>query len=149
MGLLVSGFPGIGKTHYYNHARWRVLDSDSSLFSWMGSGANKIRNPSFPKNYVDHIKDALDTVDVILVSTHKTVRDALTEAKLTFTLVYPEAHLKHEYLQRFRDRGSDDKFIAMLDSNWDTFMSELEEQQDCKHVRLKYGEYLGDCEWLK
>lgn len=56
------------------------LDSDSSNFSWVKdeNGNNtKERNPEFPKNYIEHIKSNIGKVDVIFVSSHKVVREAL------------------------------------------------------------------------
>lgn len=140
--MIISGFPGIGKTYYYNTVANKVADSDSSKFSWLKEG---IRHPEFPQNYIDHIKMLLiGRYDFIFVSSHKVVRDALVSNGLEFTLAFPESHLKDEYLQRFELRGNEESFIRMIDDSWDLFMSELESQEDCRIIRLKSGEYLSD-----
>jgi len=138
--LLISGFPGIGKTYFKNNSVLNVADSDSSKFSWIKEG---VRNPNFPKVYIEHIKDMLRSKDIVLVSSHKEVRDALVQERIRFWLVYPKRELKTEYLLRFEKRGSPQKFLDFLDSNWDNFITEMENQKFCEHKRLISGKYIG------
>lgn len=137
---VISGFPGIGKTFYKENSNLNILDSDSSKFSWIEKG---IRNPEFPKNYIDHIKENMNKVDIILVSTHKIVRDALVDNNIKFLLVYPEIDLKEEYIERFKNRGNDDLFIKMFEDNWDNFIHEMDNQKGCISTKLKSGEFLS------
>lgn len=139
---IISGFPAVGKTHFFENSKiGSVSDSDSSSFSWVEKG---VRNPNWPQNYMDHIQALDDEFDLIMVSSHGEVRDALVERKLNFYLVYPERTLKEEYLKRCRERGSPDAFLEMLDREWDTFLSDLQNQEDCIHVVLGKDEYLAD-----
>ena len=69
--LVISAFPGCGKSTYYNMYKdtQKILDSDSSEFSWIKdeNGNNtKERNPEFPMNYINHIKDNLHTAKNLL-----------------------------------------------------------------------------------
>lgn len=105
---LISAFPGTGKSYFFNHTDKNVLDSDSSKFDKKG----------FPENYIKYIKNNISKVDVILISSHKEVRDALVNAGLKFTLVYPHIRLKQEYVNRFKQRGDKEAFIALISSNW-------------------------------
>lgn len=140
---IISAFPGTGKTWVYaNQGREQlVLDSDSSNFSWSAPG---VRNPAFPANYVKHILDKVGQADIIFVSSHKAVRDALFAAGVMFTLVYPEMDLRDEYIERYRARGSSEEFIKMLGGNWTGFIQELEDQEGCDHLVLASGEFLAD-----
>lgn len=141
MSEVISGFPGVGKTYYQTNTTRKVLDSDSSKFSWIEKG---VRHPDFPNNYISHIKSNLDSADVILVSSHANVRDALVVNSIPFTLIYPDKSIKEEYIQRFKNRGSDEKFIEMLYKNWDSFIGELDAQTGCKKIVLQKGQYLSD-----
>ncbi len=133
--LVVSAFPGCGKSHLFrNKGEKKILDSDSSTFD----------KSEFPQNYIEHIKSNIGQADIILVSSHKVVRDALVNESISFTLVYPSRDIKDEYIQRYVDRGNDDKFVELLKNNWETWMDELEVQSDCNKVELKNGEYLSD-----
>jgi len=138
---VISGFPGIGKTYYKQNSNLNVLDSDSSKFSWIDKG---FRNPDFPHNYIEHIKENLNKIDVILVSSHKLVRDALVNNNIYFVLIFPERNLKEEYIKRFEGRGSDKGFINMIRNNWNSFMDEMENQKRCRLIKLKSGEFLGN-----
>jgi hypothetical protein len=66
--MIISAFPGVGKSHFYNTYKdeFKIHDSDSSLFSWIVKDGQKIRNPDFPKNYIEHL-ESLDPKDIIIV----------------------------------------------------------------------------------
>ncbi|BAE47740.1 DUF2325 domain-containing protein [Clostridium botulinum C] len=140
--IVISGFPAVGKSYLFkNKKELKILDSDSSQFSWISQG---IRHPNFPKNYMKHIKDKIGKVDVILVSSHKVVRDALKANNINYIIVYPSISLKNEYIQRYKERGNNEGFINMIDENWDSFISEIEEDTFPTKLRLWGGEYLKD-----
>jgi hypothetical protein len=137
--IVVSGFPGVGKSYYVNQGEGSdympqrfAIDSDSSTFD----------KSNFPRNYIEHIKGNIGKVKIIFVSSHKEVRDALVEAKIDFTLAYPYVNLKDEYIERYKQRGSDDGFINFISDNWDKFILDLIHQKGCKHLVLKEKEFL-------
>lgn len=134
---VISGFPGIGKTHFFNRQTelgFVVKDSDSSQFP----------KDDFPANYIRHIKEAITQCDYLLVSSHDAVRAALVEAGIEFTLVYPEKNLKIEYMQRYAKRGSPKPFLTLMNKNWSNFLTSCVEQQGCKHVVLKEKQFMSD-----
>ena len=129
--LVISAFPGCGKTTFYNGWRnsgKRILDSDSSLFSWIydeeGNKTDK-RNPDFPNNYIRHIKEHLETTDIIFISSHKAVRDALKENGISYYLIFPRKEAKEEWMCRFKERGNDASFIEFQDTHWDEFINDM------------------------
>lgn len=125
---IISAFPGTGKTHYHNKHKDTTLDSDSSHFSWVKdeNGNNtKERNPDFPKNYINHIKENIGKYEYIFVSSHKEVRDALLDNCLFFYLVYPDSCRKDEFIGRYRKRGNDENFINLIEKNWDNWLRDV------------------------
>lgn len=136
--LLYAGFPGVGKSVFYNMHKFRsdmiVLDSDSSKFNKSG----------FPDNYIDHIKQNINKVSIICISSHKEVRDALVVNNLSFTLIYPDRSLKNEYIARYKDRGNSHLFIELLEKNWDLWIDECEQQEKCKHIVLPSMLFMSD-----
>ena len=139
---VISGFPGIGKSTLFSKPNTlKVLDSDSSNFSW---SEPKVRNPEFPNNYIQHIKDNQQKVDVILVSSHDIVRNALVEAEILFALVYPDLTMKEEYIQRYIKRGNNEGFVKLLSENYDLWITDLKKQVGASHFPLKAGQYLAD-----
>lgn len=132
---LISAFPGCGKSYAFkNYKDIEIADSDSSKFD----------KKNFPENYIQHIKDNIGKKDIIMISSHKEVRDALVKEGLSFILVYPEKEIKEEFLQRYKDRKSPKAFIDLLDKNWEAWIDELENQINCTHIKLSKGEYLSD-----
>ena len=127
--MILSAFPGTGKTYFYNKYNGTnglvILDSDSSNFSWIKdeNGNNTTtRNPDFPNNYINHIKENIGKADVIFVSSHDIVRQALNDNDIKYIVVYPDNDCKDEYLERYRNRGNTEEFINMMDKNWDKFI---------------------------
>lgn len=141
--LIVSAFPGVGKSYAFQHFQknFTILDSDSSLYSWVydknGNKTNQ-RNPDFPANYMRHIKENLTEVDFIFVSSHKEVREALNKSGLRYYLAFPyntEVN-KDEWLGRFLKRGNDAKFCDFIMNHWDEFIGEMEIEMYPTHIRL-------------
>lgn len=129
---VIAAFPGCGKSTM-SATDFEIDDCDSSLF-------DKV---AFPGNYIAYIKQRVE-VGAIFVSSHGIVRDALVESGIDFWLVYPERECKAEYLQRYRERGSPEKFIELLDVNWDTWISECETYPVNYRIAIKPGHFLSD-----
>lgn len=175
---VISAFPACGKTWMYEHQKelgLSILDSDSSEFSWIRRprtleeiqvieaihGSNyvnaireeliKDRNPEFPTNYINYIKEQIESkeYDYIFVSSHESVRKALNEAGINFTVVYPHKRCKVEWVGRCYLRELEGKKlfpIKVLIDNWDQWikqlMSEVNNHHEC--IILEHGEYLSD-----
>ena len=127
--IIISAFPGTGKTYYHQKNPDTTLDSDSSDFSWVKIDGEKKRNPNFPQNYIKHIKD--NKYEYIFVSSHETVRDSLQKEGIKFALIYPKKEDQQIYIERYKQRGSPQSFINCVKKNWDTWIKEC-----------------NDCEWL-
>lgn len=151
--MVISAFPAMGKSHAYkilkNIRGMNVLDSDSSQFSWIydvESLATKERNPDFPNNYIQHIKENMNTAECIFVSSHENVRQAMKEAGIPYILVYPKKDMLPEIVGRCVLRGSDDNFIKTLIENWDNWIESCENDTGAtKKMILDHNEYLHDC----
>lgn len=131
---IIAAFPGTGKSYYASRTSG-VADSDSSTFS---------RGPEWPANYIAHIRELLAEGATVLVSTHVEVRQALEEAGLFFTLVYPEFNCRIEYVDRMRRRGSPAALVEVVITNWNRWLTDCRDQRGCDHIILGPGEYLTD-----
>ena len=145
---IISAFPGTGKSYIFNNSNISCIDSDSSQFSWIkdSDGNNtKERNSKFPQNYIEHIKKNIGKYEFIFVSSHKEVRDALIENCLFFYSVWPDIEDKPAYIQRYKDRGNDDKFIEFIFSNWNEFVEDQFHNGDgYKNISIPIGSFLED-----
>lgn len=147
--FVISAFPACGKSYCFeNHQdKFSILDSDSSEFSWTKdeNGKNTTnRNPNFPQNYIEHIKSNIGKVDVIFVSSHEIVRQALYENDINTIVVYPSKDMKEEFIRRCKSRGNNESFINFISSNWNRFINEIENEDYgfLKHKLNKENPYL-------
>lgn len=147
---VISAFPGCGKTYCFNKYKdsdIKILDSDSSDFSWVKdeNGNNtKERNPDFPNNYIKHISDNIGKADIIFVSSHDVVRDALKQNKINYILVYPCLEDKEEYINRYINRGNDDNFIKFISDNYDKFIKSMNLDIFPHRIELNFKETMED-----
>lgn len=140
--MLVAAFPGTGKSHYVNYGEGSgymlqgfATDSDSSKFD----------KANFPANYIEHIKQKIsEGYARVFISSHKDVRNALVENRLPFVLIYPSKELKEEYLERYKQRGNNEKFIQLVSDNWDNWLDECKLQTGCFHIELKSGQFVSN-----
>jgi hypothetical protein len=142
--LVISAFPGTGKSYCYTNEKHLfngILDSDSSEFKWLkdnqGNKTNQV-NPEFPNNYIQHIKDNIGKVEIIFVSSHKEIREALKLAGIEYILVYPNTYQKKEYLKRYKERGSNKAFIDRVESNWEDWIDQCRSEDYPINICLPY-----------
>lgn len=134
--MIICGFPGVGKTHAFNSGRYSICDSDSSKFPKDG----------FPENYIAHIKEMSQCHEFVLVSSHREVRDALTDHEMEFVYVYPRRGALDEYRLRYTQRGSSKNFMSLLEAMWHVWIEEAEAYQSQYCIKVPIGEniYLLD-----
>jgi hypothetical protein len=140
---IISGFPGIGKTYFYENNKDITLDSDSSKFSWL---ENKTRNPEFPVNYIAHIKENIGKYEYILVSTHEEIRDALEKENIKYTIIIPNIHAKWDYIDRYEKRvtgKNDEFFISYMSEHWFKFLTDIQFKHENVLI-LPDGKFLSD-----
>ncbi|QBZ70678.1 hypothetical protein pETSU_097 [Edwardsiella phage pEt-SU] len=163
MQLVVSATPGTGKStitknaekyglnhchvHYDNHTReYELTVPNSPLVPVFDSDSSTFDKSEFPGNYIKHIKEVLAKFPdvVIFVSSHDNVREAMAEAGINYVLAYPERELKGDYLERYKERGSPEKFIALMDEKWNDFIDSVQADKAERHLVLSEGEFLVD-----
>jgi hypothetical protein len=55
---------------------------------------------------------------IVLISMDKEVRGILESRDVPFTLVYPDKSMKSEIVRRLIERGNNEKFIELIESNF-------------------------------
>lgn len=145
--FVLFAFPATGKTYLKETLKGSgisILDSDSS-------GFNK---KEFPKNYVSYIESQLGKVDIILVSTHKEVREAIENSDILLQadcfLIYPSLSLKDAIIDRCKRRGNSSDFIDKLSFNYEDWVTSCKEDTGiAKHCIENESTYLSDCYIVK
>lgn len=147
---IISAFPACGKSYlakYSNPYTYGkiILDNDSSNFSWLEPG---VRNPAFPENYVQYIKDNMDKADIIFISSHKVLREALYANHISFSAVIPdEQRCRNEWVARCFLRGNTPEFIHTMYDNWDKWLGEIIEESK-KYPEMKGLYRLGRDDYM-
>lgn len=137
--MIISGFPGIGKTYYANHFK-NALDLDSTPFSKLENGE---KNPEFPNNYINKIKEVKDKYDIIFVSSHNETRQALADAKLEYIVIYPDLTSvgnKEAFMKRYEIRHhhtNRESFLKLMQDNFEKFTIDLMIDENAKqHISI-------------
>lgn len=100
-------------------------------------------NPNFPENYIRDIVSIAREGYIVLISSHKEVRDELNKRSIPFTIVLPSLDMKQEMIDRYIKRGNQENFVTMLENNYETFVNDLMSDPNNKIV-LDSGQYLKD-----
>ena len=156
--IIISAFPGSGKTTFAKEFKGRVLDLESSDFKWKGdTDVDKVLNQDFPRNYIDTIIDAVksEKYGAIIVSNEflnfeesKELSDMVENIIAIYPLndketgdsmdEYYNDKIKNEFLNRYKTMGKPDSFIKFISDNWDKLISDMENSTiPTKHITLQ------------
>lgn len=151
--IIISAYPACGKSTYFKkHSKYaeggkgnrKILDSDSSEFTWIyDEDGNKTdqRNPDFPNNYLEHIKENMDKQEIIFISTHDSIIEALEKEGIPFVLIYPNQDMKSIFIDRMKERGNTEAFIKDQSKNWSKRISALDKSKYPKKFKLTRNGY--------
>lgn len=146
MALVISGFPGIGKSYFYNMNKNRCLDLDLDLD--YTNNSNDEKNIFIKKN-IEYIKSSLNGQnEYILVSANKDVREALKNNNIPFILIYPNISRKDEFIKRFIDIEYSESYVQYIDNNWEFMLNELKNETNCIKVELSKGNLSDELEYI-
>lgn len=133
---------------------WEEESKFNHLMSWEGylnlikGDEIRVENPEFPDNYIEYIKEQLefDKYDYIFVSSHESVRKALNDEGIDFTIIFPKRKLKNEWVGRCYLRKNNGFPISVLVDNWDKWIDQmyLEIRSGHRYKILKSNQYLSD-----
>lgn len=129
-GIIICGFPGIGKSAISNTIPG-VVDLESTPFN---------KNWDVYSDVALHMKEKGSTV---LVSSHKELREMFREKHIDYVFVVPSRSLKDEYMRRYKQRGNNKEFINFISENWNSFTYPLKGETVFRLENV--DDYLFDC----
>lgn len=149
--IVIAGFGCIGKTELAKKDN-RFIDLESSKYKYIQNNEllsipeekrkgrkDRILNKDFPKNYFNAIMESLQNKNV-LISVNYEIIELLEKNNIEYVIVYPEAEMLDEIIERCENRGNIKEFI---DGVRDAYYRLLPKDSD-KVYWLKSGEYLND-----
>lgn len=149
--LIISAYPACGKTYLSNDAKYNsfsILDSDSSKYSHIiNEDGNKVKNPDWPRNYIEYIKNNIGKVDIICVSSHLEVRQMMNDEGIRYYTVYPISaeFIRDEWLGRMFVRGNDINFLNFQKEHFFEFTENIKNEPHGIDVCfLDTGDHLSD-----
>lgn len=140
--IIICGFPGIGKTTLSEMIRNKfknlsVIDSEE-LHS------DKL---TFPKSYVENIKNSLNKINVILSSANPLVIEELINQNIWFTLFYPSLKRKNEMIELYKLRADNKKMIQYMLQNYENIINRYNNINSCNKIILENnGDFLSNNE---
>lgn len=144
--IIVFGFPGVGKSYAFEHQEelgLELQDSDSSHFHWMyeddefkkpvlDEDGKKVVHPAWPANYAQYIeltgREQEVNPDFIFVSTHEEVMEAILALGFISFCIYPDINMKDKFMQLYKDRGNDERFLKLMNEKWEEFVKGTEKR---------------------
>ena len=132
--IIVSGFPGIGKTSLTQRFPRMFRDLESSEYHWVKDNfGNRIVNPKWPDNYVEAIKN-LSNCSLYLnvfVSSHQLIREKMRAAGIRYTVVYPEdtPEMKKVMMERYEKGKRPESFIELMDEHFSEYVKSMMEDR--------------------
>ena len=152
MGIIICGFPGVGKTTA-ERVCLEAIDCESSAFHWnfdptevneeYPAGVIK-ENTQWVSRYIEHILECANSgkYQYVLVSSHREVREALDMRSVPYVVVVPKIGLIDEYLARYVERGDCAEFIIKVYENWGKWINDIEENAPAV-IHLSAGQTLA------
>lgn len=105
----------------------------------------KVRNPNLTEDYISYIKENIGKVDIIFVSSHLEIRQALQDNGIEYITVYPYKSCLCEWVGRMYLRGSNKEFVDKQIEIWDKNMDNIENEPHGKElIRMKSFEHMND-----
>ena len=148
-GLIVVGYPGIGKSTVAKSSYMKIIDFESSLFY-----INNKRQSDWYKIYAKQATELAKQGYMVLVSSHKEVRDELAkyipDSSFDIVTIAPAYHLEKEWIEKLRDRNKADtspkNFVAYMNAieHYYEHISDMASDSRFSHIFINSMDYRLD-----
>lgn len=162
--LLIMAYMGTGKTELEKRYE-NVVDFDFQDYKYIydesirhlpleqrkGSTNLRTENPSYPSNFLKDAVKLLNKGKIVVSPFIEHVfraydsSDIKSEIKdLRIILVCPTRDNFDEYVQRFKQRGNSDEFIARREKEFSSLVDLFEQADNYEKIVMKPGQYLSE-----
>ncbi len=162
--LLIMAYMGTGKTELESKYD-NVIDFDFQDYKYIydesirhlpleqrkGSTNLRTDNPSYPKNFLTDAVHLLNEGKIVVSPFIDHVFRAYGNSdiksqieNLRIILVCPTRDNFDEYVQRFKQRGNSDEFIARREKEFSSLVDLFEQADNYEKIIMKPGQYLSE-----
>lgn len=151
--MIISGFPGVGKTNLVNKYE-NVIDLDGIYIFDLTEeqkkldfeklkGIDKPFNKNWPFCYLELINTKVLEYDIVLICQEKELLKELNKQDIDYITVFPKKDCIEDYMKRYRQRGNSEEYI---NKKRKSFYNQIEflYKNTKKHWILEEGEFLED-----
>lgn len=154
--MIISAFAGSGKS-YATKQLENAIDLESSDYQWIYEDdvtddvearkgiENRKKNPNFIKDYVDAIEKVRDEYHQVFIAAQPAVLEELVNRNIPFAVAYPTKDSKDTYIQRYINRGNNEQFVNLMDTNFYNFVDDMmNNEMASKHIVIEQNKHLLD-----
>ncbi len=162
--LLIMAYMGTGKTELENRYA-NVVDFDFQDYKYIydesirhlpleqRKGSTKLRteNPNYPENFLNDAIKLLNEGNIVVSPFIEHVFRAYDESdiksqveNLRIILVCPTKDNFDEYVERFKNRGNSDEFIARREKEFSSLVDLFEQADNYEKIIMKPGQFLSE-----
>ena len=142
MGIIISSFPGCGKTYLMNTHR------DKAKMLNANELADKDQGDEYSYDlYVDNIMDVVDDYDIVFIPIDEKLLEIFNERKIDYDIFYPAKDRRKEFLENMVRKRAPRNDIMTLDRDFDKWVDGIEDMEfeNCyKHKLEQLGQFIGN-----
>lgn len=162
--MLIMAYMGTGKTELENKYN-NVVDFDFQDYKYIydesirhlpleqrkGSTNLRTENPNYPKNFLDDAIKLLNEDKIVVSPFINHVFRAYDSSNikseiknLRVVLVCPTRDNFEEYVERFKQRGNSNEFIARREKEFSSLVDLFEQADNYERIVMKPGQFLSE-----
>ena len=162
--ILIMAYMGTGKTELKNKYE-NVVDFDFQDYKYIydesirhlpleqrkGSTNLRTENPDYPKNFTTDALKLLNDGKIVISPFIEHVFKAFDSSdfktridNIRIILVCPERNNFSEYIERFKQRGNSEEFIARREKEFSSLMDLFEQANQYERVVVPQGKFLSE-----
>ena len=152
--MIISAFPGMGKTFASKKFEDIAVDLESSAYQWYDydfehveqrKGKTTEKKILWPRNYFDDVVSSNIKFPFVFISSNPIILDMLSVHGVKFVTVTPKISDKKDYLDSYIKRGDPEEFVNKISDNFDSCIKSLDNNENALcHVKLEHGKHISD-----
>ena len=147
MGIIISSFPGCGKTYLTNTYGDKVKIVDAMVeFRHVGEPTGD----GYEYDYnalVDEVMKNVSKYDIVFVPIDSKCLDVFNNRNIDYDIFYPSSERRGEFIENMVRKRTKPQGIMMLDRDFDKMIKAIDdiESENCyKHKMTEQGHFIGN-----